>query len=128
MAKKAKELLFTTRNKVGVLSKVADALKAARVNILHAWACGEGANGHFGLVTNNNAKAARALKKIGAKGLRENPVLILSLANKPGALAPKAKRLAKAGINVKCVSATSAGRRVAVLISTSNDPKAAKLI
>ncbi len=46
----------------------------------------------------------------------------------PGALAQKAKRLAKAKINVTGVSATSAGRRVSVVLWTNNNAKACRLI
>jgi len=127
MAKKTKELVFSTPNRVGVLSQVAGAMKKAKVNILHAWACGSGPRGEFGLVTSSNARAARALKKLGFRA-KESPVLIVNLTNKIGALERKARRLAKAGISVKCVSATSAGKRVALILNTSNNAKAAKLI
>ena len=127
MAKSVKELQFSCVNKVGMLSKVTGAIQAAGVNIQHAWACGEGAKGHFGLVTSNNGKAKRALKKIGISA-KEHDLLVVGLPNKAGALAKKAAKLAKARINVSCVSATSAGNRVALLIGTSNNRKAAKLV
>ena len=127
MAKRVKELVFTTPNRVGMLNQVAQALKSAKVNILHASACGEGPKGYFRLVTSNNARAARALKKIGIRSKQEDTV-VLTLSNKPGALAQKAKRLAKAKINVTGVSATSAGRRVSVVLWTNNNAKACRLI
>ena len=126
MAKKVKELQFSTSNKVGVLGQVTDALKKARVNILHLWACGEGSKGMFGLVTTNNARAKKALRKIG-RSFKEKEVLVVSLQNKVGALAKVAKRLAKAGINVMGVSATSAGKRVSLLLGTRNNKKAQRL-
>lgn len=126
MAKKVKELQFSVPNKVGTLYKVTHALKAAKVNILHAWACGEGATGHFGLITNNNSKAKQALKKLGIR-TSEKDILVVSLSNKVGALDRVAARLAKAKVNITCVSATSGGGRVSVLINTRNNAKAARM-
>ncbi len=126
MAKRVKELQFSTPNKVGVLGKVTNALKKARVNILHLWACGEGSRGTFGIVTNNNARAKKALKKLGYSS-REKEILVVNLQNKVGALAKVANRLAKAGVSVTCVSATSAGNRVALLLGTRNNKKAQRL-
>src|SRR3989338_548956 len=127
MAKKVKELRFSVPNKVGTLHKITQALKNAKVNILHAWACGEGSTGHFGLITHNNAKAKRALKKLRIQS-SEKDVLVVSLANKVGALDRVAARLAKAKVNITCVSATSGGGRVSVLISTPNTAKAARIV
>ena len=127
MAKKTKELVFSTPNRVGVLSKVAGAMKKAHVNILHAWACGSGSRGEFGLVTSSNARAAKALKRLGYRA-KESPLLIVNLPNTIGALEKKAAKLAKAGISVKCISATSAGKRVALILNTSNNAKAARLL
>jgi len=127
MARALKELHFSTPNRVGVLSKVTGALSKAGVNILHAWACGEGATGHFGLVTSNNSKAKKALKglKISAS---EKEVLMVMLPNKKGALAKAAAKLAKAKVNLTCLSATSGGNRVAVLFSTRSNSKAKRLV
>lgn len=127
MAKIVKELHFTTSNRVGVLSKVTNALKKARVNLVHAWACGEGGRGYFGLVTNSNARAKKALAKLGYRAT-EKESLIVTLPNKPGALARVADRLARARLSVTCVSATSAGNRVSVLINTTNNKKARRVI
>ena len=127
MAKALKELHFSTPNRVGVLNKVTGALSRANVNILHAWACGEGATGYFGLVTNNNSKAKKALKGLGISA-KEKEVLMITLANKKGALARVAARLAKAKVNLTCLSATTGGSRVAVLFSTKSNSKAKGLV
>ena len=127
MAKSLKELHFSTPNRVGVLSKVTNALSKANVNILHAWACGEGATGYFGLVTSNNARAKKALKGLRIS-TKEKEVLAITLPNKKGALARVANKLAKAKVNLTCLSATSGGNRVAVLFNTKNNSKAKKLV
>lgn len=128
MAKKLKELQFTVPNRVGTLARVTGALKKAKVNILHAWACGEGAKGSFGLVTNNNARAKAALKGIGVSRVREKEVLGVTLRNKVGALDRIARKLAKAGVNISCVMATSGGGSVAVVLGASPSGRAARVI
>ena len=127
MAKKLKELQFETPNKVGVLCKVTCVLQEAGVNILHAWACGEGSKGHFGLVTSNNAKAKKALRRLRISA-REKDILSVTLSHKVGSLERVARKLAKAGVSVTCLSATSAGNRVTVLFNTKNNNKAQRLV
>ena len=128
MAKTVKELCFTTPNRVGMLSRVTRALAAAGVNLAHAWACGDGARGYFGLVTSNNARAKKALKKLGISA-SEKDTLLVSLPNKKGALARVADKLARAKVNITCVAATSgSGGSVSVLISTRNNKKARRFI
>lgn len=127
MAKKVSELLFSVPNKVGALARVTSALKTAKVNILHLWACGEGKTGSFGMVTDRNAAAKKALKKLGVSA-KESPLLTVTLTHKVGALDRVARKLAKGKVNIRCLSATSGGKRVTVLIGTANDSKAARLI
>ena len=126
MAKLVRELTFETPNKVGVLSKVTSALKNAGVNLVHAWACGEGSRGYFGLVTSNNSRAKKALRSLGIRAA-EKEMLEVNLPNKKGALARVAEKLAKAKINIVGISGTSGGNRVSVLINTRNNSKAARL-
>ena len=127
MAKKLKELQFETSNKVGVLCDVTCVLKEAGVNILHAWACGEGTKGHFGLVTSNNTKAKKALKRLDIS-TKEKDVLAVTLSHKVGSLERIAHKLAKGGISLTCLSATSTGNRVTVLFNTKNNNKAQRLV
>ena len=128
MAKKLKEVQLSVTNKVGTLGKITDALKKARVNMLHIWACGEGPKGHFGLVTSSNAKAKAALHKLGVRSFSEKEVLVVNLPNKAGALERVAAKLAKARVNITCLSATSGGKRTSVLLNTRNNSKAARLV
>lgn len=99
MAKILKELQFKTTNDVGMLSQITQALKENHVNLLHAWACGEGQIGYFGLVTNNNGRAKKALRRMGIQAL-ERDVLSLNLTQRTGELAKAAKKLTGARINI----------------------------
>ena len=127
MAKRIKEIYFSIPNKVGVLARVTAALKAAKVNIIHAVAWAEGSKGHFDIVTNNNAKAKNALSKIGIRA-GNCDAIVLTLRNKVGSLDRAAKRLANAKVNIMCMSATSAGPRTSVVLHTKNNAKAARLV
>ena len=127
MAKRAKELRFSVPNRVGVLSKITNVLKQARVNILHVWGCGEGAKGYFGVVTNHNARARNALRKLGIRA-SEGEVLVLSLRNRVGSLDRVARRLANARVNISCLSATTGTGRVSVLLNTNNNRKAQRIV
>ncbi len=129
MARILKELQFETRNDVGVLSEVTEALKNSGVNLTHAWACGEGSRGYFGLITSDNSRAKKALKKIGIYP-KEIEVLNIRLPNKTGELAKVAKKLSKARISITSVAATSGGngRHVSLLVQTRNNQKARRII
>ncbi|MBI1978143.1 MAG: ACT domain-containing protein [Candidatus Omnitrophica bacterium] len=127
MAKKVKELRFSVRDRVGALATITAALKAARVNIIHVAAWSEGGRGFFNLVTSNNARAKKVLRKLGISS-SESDVLVLSLGNKVGALERVARKLAKAKVNISCLSATTSGPRASVLINTRNNAKAARVV
>ncbi len=127
MAKRVKEIQFSVKNRVGVLAKITAALKDAGVNLIHATAWAEGSKGYFCLVTNNNSRARKALRKLGIKST-EGDAVVITLWNKVGALEEAAKKLAKARINISCLSATTGGLRTAVLIHTKNNVKAARLV
>jgi len=127
MAKRVKELEFSVPNKIGALAKISTALEKGKVNILHVWACGEGPKACFDMVTNSNAKAKKILKKHGIK-TSEKELLVLNLTHKVGSLARVARKLAKAKVNITCLSATTSGKRAAVLLSTNQNSKAARLV
>ena len=127
MAKRVKELQFSTPNKVGVLADITQALQKAGVNILQIWACGEGSKACFGMVTSRNEAAKKILKKWRITP-KEKEMLILNLQNKVGSLARVSKKLAKAKINITCLAATTQGKRASVLIDTNQNKKAARLV
>lgn len=127
MAKSVREISFTAPNRVGVLANVTKALKQARVNIQHVAAWSEGGKAHFQLATNQNARARRALSKLGIRS-SEKRTLVLNLRNKVGSLERIARRLAKAKVNISCLMATTSGKRAAVVFNTSNNSKAGRVV
>ncbi len=127
MAKKAKELQFSAPNKVGVLSNLTSAFKKAGVNILSIWAYGEGSKAYFGIITSRNEAAKKILKKLGMPA-KEKEMLVMNCQNKVGVLARVAATLAKAKINITCLSGSTCGKRGTVVLSTNQNNKAARLV
>ena len=127
MAKVVKQLKIRVADKVGKLAEVTEALKAAKVNIVACCAWVMEGKGHMLLLTDDNAKARKAL--VGKVEACETATAVaLTLPHKVGALADAAAKLAQAGLQVHLVYATTAGADALVLLSTSDDKKAASLI
>ena len=127
-AKKADELIITTPNEVGTLSHITDALFSSGISILHLSAYARGESAYFMVITDNNEKAAEMIKDMGYKVINKQ-ALIIEFENRPGALAPVAKKLSDNGIDIEYIFATSAdGRKVLGIISTNNDDMAFELI
>ena len=105
------EFTVTLQNRPGTLADTAEALGNAGVNIdgLQAMPC-EGRDG-VQLVAGNPDGAARALDSAGLKHTRRE-VLLISLEDKPGALARVARAVAKAGINIDAAYVTMSGKVV----------------
>ncbi len=67
-ASRVKQLSFTMPNNVGLLMEITEALAKAKVNIEAITAYGwEELEASFMILTDNNAKAKKALAKLGAK-------------------------------------------------------------
>jgi hypothetical protein len=127
MAKMVKELSFSMPNKAGQLGAVASVLRKARVNILEIAAWTEGKKAMFRIATNNNAKARQALRAAGIRA-GEGQVLMVNLRNRVGALERVGKKLAKAGISLHCVVATTSGKTASVVLAGGNLKKAKRIL
>jgi len=114
---KVKQLTVALENRPGTLANVAKVLAEAKVNVLALLGSTAGTQGSVQVVVDNVNKAKKAL---GGAGLRyaESALEQFELANKPGALAQLAEKLAKKGMNIECAYATvhkSAKKAVVVL-------------
>ncbi len=128
MAQVCKEIRITTADKVGKLAEVTDKIKAAGVNICALCAWVEGQTGKLLLVTEDNDKACAAASDA-VDRCEVGEVVCVTVANKPGALNEVARKLADAGIGVDLCYATSAhGDKASVILSTTDNAKAAKLL
>jgi hypothetical protein len=123
------QLTVSAQSKPGVLAKVCETLAGAGVNITALCAAESSGRGRIRLVVSDHARAKQALA---AAKIRcgEEPALLLSLDDRPGALAGVAARLASAKINIKCAYATvaSPGAPAQVVVSVANSEKAERAL
>ncbi len=127
-AKKVKQLSFTMANRAGLLSEVSSALSGAKININTVCAYEMGDSAHFMLTTDGNARARKALAKLGIES-KEEDVVAVEMPNKIGELEKVSKKIADAGINIVYVyGTTGTGRSSACLLQTSDNAKAIRVI
>ena len=122
------QITVSAESKPGVLAKVCDTLGKAGVNIVAVCAADSAGRGKIRLVVSDPARAKEALA---AAKIRcgEEPALLLSMEDRPGALAQVASRLAAAKINIKCAYAsTSGGGRAQIVVAVANPDKAERAL
>jgi hypothetical protein len=120
------QLVLDLENKPGALARVARVLAHAGVNIDGLCAPEATGRAKVRLLVSNLEHAEAALKAAGMAHTRE-PAIALVMDNRPGALAEATEKLAGAGVNIVCAYATAEGsRQVAVILSVSDMPKAAR--
>jgi len=125
---KTTQITVTAASKPGVLAKVCDALAKEGVNIVAVCAAESAGQGKIRLVVSDPGKAKRALAAAKIRSAEE-PALLLSMDDRPGALAEVASRLAAAKINIKCAYASTAGGgRAQVVLAVPNPEKAERAL
>lgn len=125
-ASKVKEIVATTPNKVGMLAKITNAISDVGVNIIAISAHTAGNKAKFMIVTEDNQKAMKALRK---KKLivGEGDAVSVTLSNKVGSARELANKLAKAGIDLNyCYGSTGNGSESLMVFSTKDVKKALK--
>ncbi len=127
-AKKLKQLSCSMPDRAGLLFEVTDAIATAKINITSICAYGMDNTAYFMLITENNAKAKKALVHCGLM-VKEDEVVAVDLPNKAGELQKIARKIADAGINIVYMYATAAaGKSSTCIFKTSDDKKAIKVI
>ena len=126
MAKVA-QLTLSLRSRPGVLAALARTLADARVNISALSAETGAGRGKIHVVVKNLGQAKRALRHAKYRATEET-AFVVRMRNKPGALARVAARLAKAGVNIKSVYATTAGRSATVVFTVGSVAKGRKIL
>jgi hypothetical protein len=127
-ARKAKEISFSTADRVGLLSEVTAAIAKAGVNVTAICAYAMESEGYFMLTTDSNARAKKALAPFGAE-IEGNEVVEVELPNRPGKLQKIARRIADGGIDIEYMYATAgAGKTVTCVFKTADDKKAIRII
>ncbi len=117
---KVKQLTVALENRPGTLAHMAKVLADAKVNIVALLNSTAGAQGSAQVVVDNVNKAKKALDGAGLS-YTEGTLEQVELANKPGALAELAGKLAKKGINIDCAYATvhKSAKKAVVVLGTS---------
>jgi len=127
-ARKVKEINFKMPNRIGLLSEVTTAIAGVKVNITAIGAYEREDTAYFWLVTENNAKAKKALGPLGLE-IKEKDVVEVEMANKPGELQKVAKKIADAGIDIQYMYGTAGvGKMPTCIFKTADDQKTIKVI
>jgi hypothetical protein len=116
-------------NKPGVLARVLGEFAAAKINITAITMMDSAEHGVMRVVFEDPGKAREVLVRLNMPH-NETEVLCVNLANKSGALAAIAERLAKGHINISyayCTAGAAGGRTTGVL-KVSDVKKAMKLL
>lgn len=123
----AQQLTVTAANRPGTLARVCEALAARKINIT-GLDC-SGAQRQIRLLTSSPAAAVRALKRAGIRA-RLEPVVVVNLADRPGALARTARKLAARRININYGYATVArgAKRAVIVLGVGNAARAARWV
>lgn len=121
------QVTVTVANRPGTLARVCETLAAKKINIT-GLDC-SGPNRQVRLIVNSPGAAVRALKKAGLRA-RTEPVVVINLADRPGALARAARKLARRKININYGYATVArgAKRASIVLGVSNPGRAARIV
>jgi hypothetical protein len=121
---RAKALKVEVEDRPGVLGEIASALGSKGINVqaVHAWP--ERGHGVVCIVVDKLAAANRVLL---ARGLspKEEEILEVELADKPGTLGEVAKTLGDAGVNIKYLFVGPGGGRQTMVYLAVSDMAAA---
>lgn len=114
-------------NKPGTLARVCSALKKKKVNILAISIDNMVDSCVLHAVVDDNESAISAIKNLGLPVV-VNPVLVVFLPDKPGAIGDLATRLASKGVNVEYVYGSGGFGRSTVVFRVSDVKKAAEVL
>jgi hypothetical protein len=118
------ELHVITPNEPGILGRVLGTLANAGLNLRALNAYAQENEGHFRLITSNNAKAETALRALGYK-VKTTKVLTVEIGDRIGAGAEIGALLGNAVIDIDHCYGSAAGTGRAILVfKTSNTRKA----
>ena len=101
-----KQLTRYLENRPGVLAKVAASLASARINIEGISVAASPDVGLVQVIVDNAAAARKVLKKLGISHTIQD-VAMVSVPDRPGALARLAAKIARAGININYIYGTA---------------------
>lgn len=127
MATLGKEIVVTSENRVGTLAKVTAPIKEVGVSIQAVCAWGEGGKASFLIVTEDNERAAQALKKAGY-ATQEKEVVLVEMTHKIGSLAEAAQKISGAGIDIEHCYVSAHGPQALAILATKDNTKAIRVL
>ncbi len=121
-AEMSKQLVITVDNRVGTLAEVTKIISASGINLVAICAYAVDNKGVIMFVSEDNEKALKLLKAKKYE-IREEPVVLVTIDNKPGTLQSMCEKISAAGIDLTLIYASVAkgdsSSRI-VLISEDN--------
>jgi hypothetical protein len=126
-ATKLKQLSFTLPDRIGLLSEVTAFITAAKINIEAICVYGMGDEGHFMIITDNNAKAKKVVSNMGAE-VKTEDVIAVEVPNKIGQLQQTARKISDAGIDIFFVYGSPVKQKMTLIFKTADDKKALKAL
>ena len=128
-ARQGKEIVVVTVNQIGSLAEMSKTVSDRGVNILGLCGWVEGQDAVFRMVTDDNLRAADALRARNYSA-REKDVVLVELAHKPGMLRSITQKLAAESIDIHHIYATATldTHQSLVALSTSNNDRAVVLL
>jgi hypothetical protein len=122
------ELHVTTPDEPGIYGRVLGTLANAGINLRALNVASIGDEGHFRLITSDNAKAQKALKSLGYK-VKTYKVVTVLISDRIGAGAEIGALLGNAVIHISSSYGTSAGAGKTLLVfQTNHNTKAVKTL
>ncbi len=98
-----KELTIISKNQVGTLADIAEALGKIGVNIEAISTQEHEDSAIFRLVTNDSATAKKTLSRLPSIRVTESDIIVLRLHNRPGELGKITRKLAARNVNLQSV-------------------------
>lgn len=122
------ELHVTTPDEPGIFGRVLGTLANEGINLRALCVTSIENEGHFRLITSDNAKAQKALKTLGYK-VKANKVITVLISDRIGAGAEIGALLGNAVIDIQYAYGSSSGAgKTLVVFQTSHNAKALKTL
>jgi len=119
--------LIELDNRPGTVAAVTEAIAERGINITGVGGIGIGSRGHLAVTTNDEAAARLVLGGAGYK-FHEIEIVLLTLADVPGALARTCRALADAGIDMEAVFTMAGTAEKNTIAFATDDPVKARSI
>lgn len=121
----ATDLTVVLDNKPGTLAQFGEVFGKAGINLDGGFGFPSAGKGEIHFVVEDAAAAKKLLNGAGIKVSGERPVLLATIADRPGELGKLARRIADAGVNIEMFYLTSKGKLV---LGVDNLEKARKAL